>query len=120
MLEFNLDRQSDLTADLQQGDGMEAVLRQGERMEAELQPDERMDAVLGQFRTLAAVKSPYIGENGNWYVWQDGHFVDSGISTYYTVDQNSKRRVKVWFGTIAEYNALQHIDPDTYYNIVEG
>lgn len=25
-------------------------------------------------------KSPYIGDNGNWYIWQDDNYIDSGVS----------------------------------------
>ncbi len=36
------------------------------------------------------------------------------------VDEKTGRRVRVWFGTVEEYNALAQIRPDTYYNILEG
>jgi len=26
------------------------------------------------------VNTPYVGDNGNWYIWQNGQYVDSGIS----------------------------------------
>lgn len=32
-------------------------------------------------------------------------------------DVNSGVRVRFWFGTLEEYNALEEIDPDVYYNI---
>lgn len=35
-------------------------------------------------------------------------------------DQNTQREVKVWYGTLAEYNNLTYIDDDTDYNILEG
>lgn len=67
-------------------------------------------------------KGPYIGENGNWYVWntKTGAFQDTGVPATGLTDQNSGTTVKMWFGTITEYNALPQIRPDTYYNILEG
>lgn len=67
-------------------------------------------------------KGPYIGENGNWYVWntKTGAFQDTGVPATGLTDQNSGATVKMWFGTITEYNALPVIREDTYYNILEG
>ena len=36
------------------------------------------------------------------------------------IDGNSGQSVRVWFGTVEEYNALEEIRGDTYYNILEG
>ncbi len=80
----------------------------------------------------AAAHYPRIGENGNWFVWDPGAgaFADTGRpaagpqgaagDTGLLTDQNSGRQVRVWFGTVAEYNALETIDPDVCYNILEG
>lgn len=67
-------------------------------------------------------KTSYIGENGNWYEWdsEQGAFVDTGYSASALLDQNSQQQVKIWFGTIEQYNALHEIRSDTYYNILEG
>ena len=35
-------------------------------------------------------------------------------------DINRGENVRVWFGTIAEYNALASVESDVYYNILEG
>lgn len=67
----------------------------------------------------AVGKTSYIGENGNWFEWRDGVFVDSGVAATQLVDQNGQP-VRMWFGTVAEYNALDEIRSDTYYNILEG
>ena len=70
----------------------------------------------------AVGKTPYIGENGNWYEWdsEQGTFVDTGYSASALLDQNSQQQVKIWFGTVEQYNALHEIRSDTYYNILEG
>ena len=49
-----------------------------------------------------------------------GAFQDTGVPATGLTDQNSGTTVKMWFGTIKEYNALPQIRPDTYYNILEG
>ena len=69
-----------------------------------------------------AGKAPYIGEDGQWYAWDEdsGAYEDTGVSSTTLVDENSGQRVRMWFGTIAEYNALPEIRADTYYNILEG
>ncbi len=67
----------------------------------------------------AVGKTSYIGENGNWFEWRNGTFVDSGVAATQLVDQNGQP-VRMWFGTVAEYNALTEIRSDTYYNILEG
>lgn len=38
-----------------------------------------------------AGKSPYIGDNGNWYIYDDrtGRYVDSGVSSHGTVDDST-------------------------------
>ena len=70
---------------------------------------------------LSAVgKTSYIGENGNWFEWRDGGFVDTGVAATALIDQNSGEQIRLWFGTVAEYNALPEIRQDTYYNILEG
>lgn len=70
----------------------------------------------------AVGKTSYIGENGNWYEWnsEQGAFVDTGYSASALLDQNSQQQVKIWFGTVEQYNALHEIRSDTYYNILEG
>ena len=70
----------------------------------------------------AVGKTSYIGENGNWYEWdsEQGTFVDTGYSASALLDQNSQQQVKIWFGTVEQYNALHEIRSDTYYNILEG
>lgn len=72
-------------------------------------------------QALGAVgKTSYIGENGNWYEWREGQFVDTGVSATALIDQNTGAQIKIWFGTLAEYNALSEVRSDTYYNILEG
>ena len=44
--------------------------------------------------------------------------VEVNINVIY--DLNTGRPVRFWFGTIDEYNALEHIYGDVCYNIVEG
>lgn len=79
------------------------------------------DAAQSAQQALGAVgKTSYIGENGNWYEWRDGKFVDTGVSATALIDQNSGEHIKIWFGTLAEYNDLIEIRSDTYYNILEG
>lgn len=46
--------------------------------------------------------------------------MDTGYSASALLDQNSQRQVKIWFGTVEQYNALHEIRSDTYYNILEG
>ena len=69
----------------------------------------------------AVGKTSYIGDNGNWYEWDAGtnSFVDTGRSASALLDQNGNQ-IKFWFGTVAEYNQLNEIRSDTYYNILEG
>jgi len=54
------------------------------------------------------------GTDGCWQLIAERG--DDGV----LVDQKTGRRVRVWFGTLAEYNALDQIWPDTYYNLLEG
>lgn len=70
----------------------------------------------------AASSPPYIGENGNWYCWDviADAYKDTGIPATALYDTNSKKPVRVWFGTVQEYNSLDRIEPDVYYNILEG
>lgn len=68
----------------------------------------------------AVGKTSYIGENGNWYEWQVDKFVDSGVPATSLLDENSGGRIRMWFGTLAQYNDLSEIRSDTYYNILEG
>lgn len=69
----------------------------------------------------AVGKTSYIGDNGNWYEWDaaTNSFVDTGRSASALLDQNGNQ-IKFWFGTVAEYNQLNEIRSDTYYNILEG
>jgi len=46
--------------------------------------------------------------------------ITGGSGPGFLTDQNSGRPVKVWFGTVEEYNALETVDPDVCYNILEG
>ena len=68
----------------------------------------------------AVGKTSYIGENGNWYEWQVDKFVDSGVPATSLLDENGRGRIRMWFGTLAQYNDLHEIRSDTYYNILEG
>lgn len=89
---------------------------------------QRVEAAAERAETAAEMaqsavgKTSYIGENGNWYEWdsEQGTFVDTGYSASALLDQNSQQQVKIWFGTVEQYNALHEIRSDTYYNILEG
>jgi len=54
------------------------------------------------------------GTDGCWQLIAERG--DDGV----LIDEKTGRRVRVWFGTPAEYNALEQIRPDTYYNLLEG
>lgn len=43
-----------------------------------------------------------------------------GLPTGAVFDEHRGERVRFWFGTLDEYNALEEIDPDVYYNIEMG
>lgn len=60
--------------------------------------------------------TPIVGENGNWFI--DG--VDTKTPASRLVDENGGGDVRMWFGTVAEYNALPRVEKDVYYNILEG
>lgn len=67
--------------------------------------------------------SPYINEETNtWYIWdtETHSYKDSGVRASRLIDENSGKEVRMWFGTIEEYNAIPDHDPDVYYNILEG
>ena len=67
---------------------------------------------------------PCLIDPGTWH-WMvfntaTGQYEDSGVSATALLDGNSGAPVKMWFGTIEEYNALAKIEDDVYYNILEG
>lgn len=50
----------------------------------------------------------------------DGKRMDAAIEEAgKLLDENSGERVRMWFGTQAEYDALEVHEPDVYYNIYE-
>ena len=50
----------------------------------------------------------------------DGKRLDAGLAEAgKLLDENSGERVRMWFGTQAEYDALETHEPDVYYNIYE-
>lgn len=50
----------------------------------------------------------------------DGKRLDKGLEEAgKLLDENSGTRVRMWFGTQEEYDALESHDPDVYYNIFE-
>lgn len=63
---------------------------------------------------------PIVGDNLHWLTWDGSVYVDTGIKATRLVDENSGNEVRMWFGTVAEYNALDTIESDVYYNILEG
>ena len=84
--------------------------------------------------------SPYIGENGNWFIGDIDTNVaacgDSGIAAKDAAERASQSAVvagnyaaqaiqaqqaienKIWYGTIEEYNALETINSSTIYIIL--
>lgn len=70
----------------------------------------------------AALHTPYVGDNGNWFIWdaEQGQFIDTGRSATALVDVNSGESIQMWFGTLEEYNSLTEIHENIYYNILEG
>ena len=92
-----------------------AVLAAEAAQRSEAAAEKSADAALS-----AVGKTSYIGENGNWFEWRDGGFVDTGVAATALIDQSSGESIRIWFGTVAEYNALPEIRHDTYYNILEG
>lgn len=73
-----------------------------------------------------STKPPVIID-GTWWVWnaEQNAYTDTGVNVGSVaggglVDENSGKGVRMWFGTVAEYNALSIIEPDVYYNILEG
>lgn len=67
-------------------------------------------------------KTSYIGENGNWYEWDTttNSYRDTGRPATALVNQNGGGLIRMWFGTVQEYNLLPKIEEDVYYNILEG
>lgn len=63
---------------------------------------------------------PSVGDNGNWYIWDGAEYIDTGYSATALHNENGGGLVKMWFGTIAEYNALDTIYNDVLYHIIEG
>lgn len=61
-------------------------------------------------------------DNLHWQLYDQslGAWVDTGVSASVLLDENSGEPVRMWFGTVAEYNALSVIEPDVCYNILEG
>lgn len=86
----------------------------GESAEAAEAAAKRAESVVG--------KTSYIGENGNWYEWDTttNSYRDTGRPATALVDQNSGKVIRMWFGTVREYNLLPKIEDDVYYNILEG
>lgn len=64
--------------------------------------------------------APYLGEDGYWYEWDGTEFVSTEVKASQLVNENGGAPVRLWFGSIAEYNALAAIDPDVLYHILEG
>lgn len=64
---------------------------------------------------------PPVIREGNWWLWDldSQQYQDTGLPAL-LIDQNSKQNVRMWFGTVAEYNALDVVEPDVYYNLLEG
>lgn len=72
---------------------------------------------------VADLRGPIINdETHTWWVWDtELHaYKDTGVKTSILIDENSGKVVRIWFGTVEEYNALSQIDSDVYYNILEG
>lgn len=71
---------------------------------------------------VAIGKTSYIGENGNWYEWdtETNSYRDTGRPATALVNQNGGGMIRMWFGTVREYNLLPKIEEDVYYNILEG
>lgn len=65
---------------------------------------------------------PIISESTHhWMVYTEAGYVDTGIPASQLIDENTGNAVRVWFGTVAEYNALPvHDEPGVWYNIMEG
>lgn len=64
---------------------------------------------------------PIIGDNEHWWFWDGTEYIDSGYVAYgRLVDLNSGREIRVWIGTLAEYNALPVIEPYVEYKILEN
>lgn len=65
--------------------------------------------------------NPPIIQNGTWWIWDatEKQYKDTGARAL-LIDENGGDQVKMWFGTVGEYNALPVIHPDIYYNILEG
>ena len=61
-------------------------------------------------------ETPRVGPNGNWFLGD----VDTGVPASRLVDSHTGRELRFWFGTLGEYNALTRVEPDVYYNILEG
>lgn len=55
-----------------------------------------------------------------WWCWYEGQYIDTGVPATILVDINTGQEVKMWFGTIDQYNALDFIYSDVSYNILEG
>lgn len=65
-------------------------------------------------------KPPAVGGDGNWQVWDGEKYVDTGYSATALHNNNGGGLVKMWFGSIEEYNALDTIYNDVAYHILEG
>ena len=65
-------------------------------------------------------KPPIVGDNGNWNIWDGAKYVDTGYTATALRNENGGGLVKQWFGTVAEYNALDTIYNDVAYHILEG
>ena len=91
---------------------------QGEPFEFEDFTPEQLEEIRGPQGTPG--KPPIVGDNGNWHVWDGAEYVDTGYSATALHNENGGGLVKMWFGTIAEYNALDTIYNDVLYHIIEG
>ncbi len=65
-------------------------------------------------------KPPVVGANGNWQTWDGEKYIDTGYSATALHNENGGGLVRMWFGTVAEYNALDTIYSDVVYHILEG
>lgn len=91
---------------------------QGEPFEFEDFTPEQLEEIRGPQGTPG--KPPIVGDNGNWHVWDGAEYIDTGYSATALHNENGGGLVKMWFGTIAEYNALDTIYNDVLYHIIEG
>lgn len=63
---------------------------------------------------------PILGDDLYWYTWDGTAYKNTGVKASMLLDENSGEKIRMWFGTVQEYNALERIESDVYYNILEG